>query len=277
MARGGGRDLRRARGADLRADLRSTKGMYVDEVVAYWYARHPWTGPSPDESWRACSRAWASWWRPRAGCCPGRCGPSTSPEARGPLALASSTPIALIVRCLEHFALRGRFAAIHSAEFEPYGKPHPGVFLSAAAGLGVDPTACLVIEDSAAGVLAAQGGAHDRRRRARAEDRHAPDFALADLVLDSLEELVAGVARRALRLKVLVEARRVGVAEGTRRGRTRPRPSRRSRRARAPRAGRPGLEVEPQEAEVARRAPRRRPSATPRRRVDAGRGGPRGA
>ena len=58
---------------------------------------------------------------------------------RGPLALASSTPMALIVRCLKHFGLLDRFVAIHSAEHEPYGKPHPGVFLSAALSLGVRP------------------------------------------------------------------------------------------------------------------------------------------
>src|SRR5665213_1391774 len=28
---------------------RSTKGVFVNEVVDYWYARYPWTGPSNDE------------------------------------------------------------------------------------------------------------------------------------------------------------------------------------------------------------------------------------
>ncbi|MGA2970618.1 MAG: hexitol phosphatase HxpB, partial [Acidimicrobiales bacterium] len=28
---------------------RSTKGMYVTDVVEYWYARYPWSGPSRDE------------------------------------------------------------------------------------------------------------------------------------------------------------------------------------------------------------------------------------
>ena len=78
--------------------------------------------------------------------------------------------------------------SIHSAEFEEYGKPHPGVFLSAAASLAVAPPTCLVLEDSAAGVSPRRR--HDDRHRgadvvtivARAE------FLLADLVLDSLEE-----------------------------------------------------------------------------------------
>ena len=39
---------------------------------------------------------------------------------------------------------------------EAYGKPHPAVFLGAAARLGVAPERCVVFEDAAAGVLAAK-------------------------------------------------------------------------------------------------------------------------
>ena len=103
--------------------------------------------------------------------------------------MASSTPMALIVRCLKHFGLLERFAAIHSAEFEEYGKPHPGVFLSAAVSLGMAPSACLVLEDSAAGVLAAKAATMTVIAVPVAEDRARPAFAIADLVLSSLEEL----------------------------------------------------------------------------------------
>ena len=45
---------------------------------------------------------------------------------------------------------------MHSAEDEEYGKPHPAVFLTAAAKLGAPPQRCLVWEDAPAGVLAAK-------------------------------------------------------------------------------------------------------------------------
>jgi sugar-phosphatase len=109
--------------------------------------------------------------------------------AYGPLALASSTPLALIERCLAHFSLRDRFVSLHSAEFEPYGKPHPGVFLSAAAALGVDPKACLVLEDSAAGVLAGKAASMTVIAVPTPEDRGLSAYGIADLVLDSLEGL----------------------------------------------------------------------------------------
>jgi sugar-phosphatase len=108
---------------------------------------------------------------------------------RGPVALASSTPLPLIYRCLDHFNLRDRFQVVHSAESEPYGKPHPGVFLSAASSLEVAPMDCLVIEDSAAGVLAAKAGSMTVVAVPTGEDRGQPAFLLADLVLDSLEQL----------------------------------------------------------------------------------------
>jgi sugar-phosphatase len=97
--------------------------------------------------------------------------------------------MALIVRCLKHFGLFDRFAAIHSAEFEEYGKPHPGVFLSAATSLAVAPSACLVLEDSAAGVLAAKAATMTVIAVPVPEDRGRAEFSLADLVLSSLEGL----------------------------------------------------------------------------------------
>jgi sugar-phosphatase len=85
--------------------------------------------------------------------------------------------------------LLDRFVSLHSAEHEPYGKPHPGVFLSAALSLDVAPQACLVVEDSAAGVLAACAGNMSVVAVPIAADLYQPAFALADLVLESLDEL----------------------------------------------------------------------------------------
>ena len=84
---------------------------------------------------------------------------------------------------------------MHSAEFEPYGKPHPGVFLSAASSLGVRPTRCLVFEDSPAGVLAAKAASMFVVAVPTPEDRGDPVVAVADLILSSLEELSAASLR----------------------------------------------------------------------------------
>ena len=48
------------------------------------------------------------------------------------LALASSSPYAIVGAVLERLDLAATFACVHSAEEEPYGKPHPGVYLTTA-------------------------------------------------------------------------------------------------------------------------------------------------
>ena len=168
---------------------RSTKGVFVDEVVDYWYARYPWTGPSNDEVAGMLLERVGSLVESVGRLLPGALRAIDLASERGPVALASSTPLALIDRCLDHFDLSSRFASVHSAEFEPYGKPHPGVFLTAASSLGIEPTRCVVFEDSTAGVIAARAARMSVVAVPAAEDRDEVEFVLADLVLDTLEAL----------------------------------------------------------------------------------------
>jgi sugar-phosphatase len=171
------------------AEGRSTKGMFVNEVVNFWFSLYPWAGPSTDDVVGLLLSRVGDLVESEGRLLPGAIRALDLTGERGPLALASSTPMALIVRCLKHFELLDRFSSIHSAEFEPYGKPHPGVFLTAAASLGVVPSACLVLEDSAAGVLAAKAARMSVIAVPTHDDRAHTEFLLADLVLDSLEEL----------------------------------------------------------------------------------------
>jgi len=114
---------------------------------------------------------------------------------------------------LSHFGLRDLFAVIHSAEDEAYGKPHPAVFLTAAAKLGASPKRCLVWEDAPAGVLAAKAASMACIAVPERGEGYQPAFALADLVVDSLLEVTAAS---------LTELERY---EGGAAGRARPEPS----------------------------------------------------
>jgi HAD superfamily hydrolase (TIGR01509 family) len=179
-----------ALGVPLASDKdRSTKGMFVDEVVRYWYTQHPWSGPTAAEVSAQLLERVGELVETQGELLPGALRALDLTSTRGPLALASSTPMPLIMRCLTHFGLVDRFAAIRSADVEPYGKPHPGVFLEAARALDVAPAACLVFEDSAAGVLAGKAGRMTVIAVPTLLDRILPEFAIADLVLDSLEQL----------------------------------------------------------------------------------------
>jgi HAD superfamily hydrolase (TIGR01509 family) len=73
-----------------------------------------------------------------------------------PIALASSSSMRLIDTALKKLSLENVFQAIHSAESEEYGKPHPAVFIETAKLLNVNPERCLVFEDSFNGLIAAK-------------------------------------------------------------------------------------------------------------------------
>ena len=76
--------------------------------------------------------------------------------ARWPVAVASSAHAEVIAAALEATGLRDRFAVVVSSDEVAHGKPEPDVYLEAARRLGVAPAACLVVEDSRNGVLAAR-------------------------------------------------------------------------------------------------------------------------
>ncbi|MCU1594380.1 MAG: putative hydrolase, partial [Frankiales bacterium] len=71
-----------------------------------------------------------------------------------PMALVSSSYRALVDAVLTHGL--GPFATTVCGDEVMHGKPHPEPYLTAAARLGVNPRDCVVIEDSAAGVLAGE-------------------------------------------------------------------------------------------------------------------------
>jgi HAD superfamily hydrolase (TIGR01509 family) len=72
-----------------------------------------------------------------------------------PLGLASSSPPRLIEAALAASGLVDAFAVTLSTEDAPRGKPAPDVYLAVAERLGVDPAACVAVEDSSNGVRSA--------------------------------------------------------------------------------------------------------------------------
>jgi trehalose/maltose hydrolase-like predicted phosphorylase/beta-phosphoglucomutase-like phosphatase (HAD superfamily) len=71
----------------------------------------------------------------------------------------------------------------------PKGKPHPEIFLTAAAELGVDPGDCFVVEDATSGVQAAKAGGMAALGVARLDDRDLLVEAGADLVVTILDDV----------------------------------------------------------------------------------------
>src|SRR5215469_180451 len=74
-----------------------------------------------------------------------------------PRCIASSSSPDRLAFCLEVLDMQTLFQGrVFSASTVARGKPHPDIFLHAAAEIGVQPERCIVIEDSASGVIAAR-------------------------------------------------------------------------------------------------------------------------
>lgn len=106
------------------------------------------------------------------------------------IGLATSSPQRLIDAVLKSLNIAHYFDAVHSAEFERYGKPHPDVYLKTAESLGVKPNKCLVIEDSLNGVIS--GKAAMMTVVCIPEKTHSPNpkLIVADYHFDSMSEFL---------------------------------------------------------------------------------------
>ena len=87
------------------------------------------------------------------------------------------------------FDLRDSFDALASAEKLPYSKPHPQVYMDCAAKLGVDPLACVALEDSVNGMIASKAARMRSIVVPAEEGQHDPRFSLANAKLTSLVDL----------------------------------------------------------------------------------------
>lgn len=72
------------------------------------------------------------------------------------IGLATSSPMRLADVAIDKMGIRPLLQAINSAEFLPFGKPHPQVYIDCAADLGSNPVECLCFEDSFNGMIAAK-------------------------------------------------------------------------------------------------------------------------
>jgi len=191
-------------GVELTPDLcQQTTGLRIDEVVQIWYSRRPWSDPAPDAvSRRIVERVVelvAEQGEPKPGAI---AAVAAARDAGCALALATSSAPSLIEAVVARLGLAGAFDVMHTAAEERYGKPHPAVLLTTAELLSVDPSRCVVLEDSLNGVIAAKAA----RMACIAVPEVPPDqrarFAIADVVLDSLEAV-----DRALFIELLREHR----------------------------------------------------------------------
>lgn len=174
-----------------------TTGLRVDEVVQFRYAERPWAAPSQDAVAAAIAGRVVELVRARGVLKPGVAEALGFARASGlRIALASSSPYVIIDAVLDTLGLRSAFEVIHSAEEEARGKPEPDVYLTTARKLGVEPAACLALEDSPNGVVAAKAAGMKCIAIPEPVLRNDPRLARADAILGSLIEVDAELLNR---------------------------------------------------------------------------------
>ncbi|EKM6457198.1 hexitol phosphatase HxpB [Cronobacter dublinensis] len=173
-----------------RHELPDTLGLRIDLVVELWFAQQPWNGPSVAEvTQRIITRAMTLVEEKRP-LLPGVADAIALCKAQGlKVGLASASPLHMLERVLTLFGLRESFDALASAEHLPYSKPHPQVYLDAAAKLGVDPLCCVTLEDSVNGMVASKAARMRSIVVPAEENRSDARWALANVRLHSLTEL----------------------------------------------------------------------------------------
>lgn len=175
-------------GIDLsHTDCEETVGLRMDEVVLMWYNRIGWKGKSLKEVENDVVDIVIREIKKQGTELPGVTQTLQTLKSAGyKIGLATSSATRILTTVLEQLQIAEYFDTVHSAEKEEYGKPHPAVFLTAAKKLEVDPTECLVFEDSLNGIISAK--AARMKVIAIPEKTHEINekFKIADKILDNL-------------------------------------------------------------------------------------------
>lgn len=181
-----------ALGVHLTDDLlRQVMGFRLSEVVTYWYNYKPWPNPDFNKTEADVLACVKQLILQHANALPGvfevleYC-----KQHQYKIALASSSAMELIDVVVDKLNIRQYFDVIWSAQYEAYGKPHPGIFLSVAQQLQVNPINCLVFEDAINGVIAAKAARMQCIAVPEEVSFNDPRFAIADGKVPSLLNVI---------------------------------------------------------------------------------------
>ncbi|MEX2500012.1 MAG: hexitol phosphatase HxpB [Wenzhouxiangellaceae bacterium] len=166
---------------------RATAGRRIDEVLTLWHQRWDWQGPPVEEMVERVMVEVTQRIMQHGKALPGVHETMRALGNAGlKLAIASSSPPALIEAVVGKLGLADDLELTHSGIFEPRGKPDPAVFLTTSRKLGVAPQRCLVFEDAPAGVAAGKAAGMTVIAVPSVFEPDDPGIRQADHILESL-------------------------------------------------------------------------------------------
>ncbi len=171
-------------------DCEETVGLRIDQVVELWYKKVGWTNKTIREVETDIVDILIREINLQGKELLGVTEKLTEFKAAGyKIGLATSSYQRIIEAVVDKLNIRSFFDVMQSAEYERFGKPHPAVFLTCADKLGVEPTECLVIEDSFNGILAAKAARMTVIAIPEKSHQIDPRLIIADLQKDSLLDI----------------------------------------------------------------------------------------
>jgi len=172
-----------------KSDFQLTVGMRIDQVINYWQEKEHWKTTSYIIENQIINKM-IDLINEEGKLIAGVKETLLFVKSNKKIALASSSPRALIEAVLKKTEIESLFDGIFSAENETHGKPHPAVYLTAAHNMSSNPSTCLVIEDSLNGVIA--GKAANMTVICIPEKSHHPNpkLTVADFHFNNMEDLL---------------------------------------------------------------------------------------
>ena len=168
----------------------ATLGLTTEAMLNYWHLRYSWNSPSDKVLGKRYEDRMEVLLRTEVPLMEG-----AEEVVRFfidkniPVALASCSNMSLIDAFLDRFGFRDLFDPVVSAADGQFGKPHPAVYLETATRLGIDPTQCLVIEDTFHGMIAAKAARMKTVVIPRGKEYDQLRFGAADLKIRTMHEL----------------------------------------------------------------------------------------
>jgi sugar-phosphatase len=193
-------EIFRSVGSELtKQDFQKTVGLRLDEVIKFWHKHEGWKNVSPRDVEKRIVMKMVDLITANPHPLPGVIQTlKYLKDQRVKVGLATSSYEILIHTVLKNLEIEEYFDVTHSAEHEPYGKPHPAVYLTVSKKLNVDPTRCLVVEDSLNGIISAKSAR--MKVVCIPEKTHFPEpkLALADFRFEDMELMLEALKNNPL-------------------------------------------------------------------------------
>ncbi|SOE19819.1 sugar-phosphatase [Spirosomataceae bacterium TFI 002] len=176
------------------ANCLETTGLPTKDVIAYWYAKHPWKNKTIQEVEDELYLEVIALIHERGKPMPGVIASLQFFKEKGfKIALASASPMPLVQASITKCELEEYFDFFHSGTLEKANKPNPALYHTAAKNLATPIEKCIIMEDSGNGVKGAVASGAFAVAIPSPHDFDDPKFDIARAKYRNMDEFIASL------------------------------------------------------------------------------------